>query len=258
MGERSLVAFTLLVQTACGALVGLAGVQLLGSSDVLGPLSFVVLGLLLLVAAVASTLHLGAQPDDLARAVQTLREGGVIAFPTDTVYGVGAHAWQPEAVEQLYVAKQRPLDKAIPLLIAGVDHLSEVAVDVPEAATILARRYWPGALTLILRRHPRVPDAVTSGQETVAVRAPDHLVTLALIAALGAPLAATSANLSGQPAPDTPEGVLAQLDGRIDLLLDGGTCPGGVASTVLNLTVSPPVVLRAGDISMDQLVETMG
>ena len=204
------------------------------------------------------TLHLGTRPEDLDQAIQVLRAGGLVAFPTDTVYGVGAHAWLPAAVEQLYVAKQRPHDKAIPLLIAGVDALSQVAVDVPEAAYALARHYWPGALTLILRRAPRVPDAVTSGQETVAVRVPDHRVTQALIAALDAPLAATSANLSGQPAPDTAQGVLAQLERRINLILDGGTCPGGIASTIVDLTVTPPAILRAGDLSPREIMGLLG
>jgi L-threonylcarbamoyladenylate synthase len=204
-----------------------------------------------------ATLHLGTQPEDLAQAVRVLRAGGLVAFPTDTVYGVGAHAWLPDAVEQLYVAKQRPRDKAIPLLIAGIERLPEVAAGVPEAAYTLARRFWPGALTLVLRRAPRVPDAVTSGQETVAVRAPDHPVVQALIADLDAPLAATSANLSGQPAPDTAQGVLAQLNGRVDLLLDGGTCPGGVASTIVDLTVSPPAILRAGGLSPQEITDLL-
>ena len=204
------------------------------------------------------TTRIGVQPNHIDRAVQVLQAGGIVAFPTDTVYGVGAHGLLPAAVERLYVAKRRPRDKAIPLLIAGVEALAQVAVDVPDAAYALAERFWPGALTLVLRRAARVPDAVTSGGETVAVRAPDHPVTQALIAALGAPLAATSANLSGEPAPDTPEGVLAQLDGRIDLLLDGGICPGGVASTVLDLTVRPPAILRAGGIPAEQIALVTG
>jgi L-threonylcarbamoyladenylate synthase len=204
------------------------------------------------------TMRISTESKSIARAVQLLQEGGIVAFPTDTVYGIGAHGVLPAAVERLYVVKRRPLNKAIPLLIAGVEALSQVAVDVPDVAYELAARHWPGALTLVLRRAAQVPDAVTSGGETVAVRAPDHRVTQALIAALGAPLAATSANLSGEPAPDTPEGVLAQLDGRIDLLLDGGTCPGGVASTVLDLTVTPAVILRAGGVPVEQLAETTG
>jgi L-threonylcarbamoyladenylate synthase len=204
------------------------------------------------------TTRIGIEPQHIAQAVKVLQEGGIVGFPTDTVYGVGAHGLQPAAVERLYVAKRRPKDKAIPLLVAGVEALTQVAIEIPDAAYALAERFWPGALTLVLRRAVQVPDMVTSGGDTVAVRAPDHPVTQALIAALDAPLAATSANLSGLPAPDTPEGVLAQLDGRIDLLLDGGTCPGGVASTVLDLTVSPPAVLRAGGLPVEQIVDLLG
>ena len=200
------------------------------------------------------TTRTGTQPDHIAQAVQLLHAGGIVAFPTDTVYGVGAHGLLPAAVEKLYVAKQRPRDKAIPLLIAGVEALSQVAVDVPEVAYALAKRFWPGALTLVLRRAAHVPNAVTSGGETVAVRAPDHAVTQALIAALGAPLAATSANLSGRPAPDTAQGVLDQLRGRIDGVLDGGTCPGGIASTIVHLAVSPPAILRVGGISPQEIL----
>jgi len=203
------------------------------------------------------TTRIGVNSQHIAQAVLVLQEGGIVAFPTDTVYGVGAHGLLPAAVERLYVAKRRPTDRAIPLLIAGVGALSQVAIEIPDVAYALAERFWPGALTLVLRRAACVPDMVTSGGDTVALRAPDHPVTQTLIAALRAPLAATSANLSGQPAPDTPEGVLAQLDGRIDLLLDGGTCPVGVASTVLDLTVSPPAVLRAGGVSVEQLTDIL-
>ena len=200
------------------------------------------------------TVRFGVQPENIARAVEVLRAGGVIAFPTDTVYGVGAHGLLPAAVERLYAVKERPRDKAIPLLLPGVDALPQVVSAVPDAAYALAERFWPGALTMVLCRAAAVPDAVTSGGDTVAVRAPDHPVAQALLAALAAPLAATSANLSGQPAPDTAEGVLAQLDGRVDVLLDGGTCPGGVASTVVDLTVDPLRVLRLGAISEQQLL----
>ncbi|MBN1579804.1 MAG: threonylcarbamoyl-AMP synthase, partial [Anaerolineae bacterium] len=188
------------------------------------------------------------QSDDITRAVRVLHDGGIVAFPTDTVYGVGAHAFLPQAVEKLYVAKVRPRDKAIPVLISGVDMLTQVAASIPEIAYELAAHFWPGALTVVLPRHAKISSTVTSGSDTVAVRVPDHPLTQALLATLDAPLAATSANLSGQPAPITAQEVLAQLDGRIELLLDGGTCPGGVASTVLDLTVSPPQVLRAGSL----------
>jgi tRNA threonylcarbamoyl adenosine modification protein (Sua5/YciO/YrdC/YwlC family)/ribose 5-phosphate isomerase B len=191
-------------------------------------------------------------PSALDVALEVLRRGGVVAFPTDTVYGVGAHAFQPEAVQQLYVAKNRPIEKAIPLLIASVDDLSLVAAGVSETARRLAARFWPGGLTLVVSRHPRVPDAVSS-DPTVAVRMPDHSVPLALIASLGAPLAATSANLSGQPSPTTADQVADQLRGCVALILDGGPCPGGVSSTVVDVTVDPPVVLRHGAVSAETI-----
>ena len=199
------------------------------------------------------TIRLSTGPEDISRAVEVLRGGGIVAFPTDTVYGIGAHGMLPQAVEKLYAAKERPRDKAIPLLLPGLEALPALVATVPEAARALAARFWPGALTIVLRRSPNVPDAVTAGGDTVAVRVPDHALTLALLRALAAPLAATSANLSGEPAPDTAEGVLAQLEGRIDLILDGGRCPGSVASTVVDLTVDPPAVLRAGEIGLDAL-----
>lgn len=204
------------------------------------------------------TIRLGTAPQDIARAVEVLRSGGIVAFPTDTVYGIGAHGMQPHAVDKLYLVKERPRDKAIPLLLPGFEALPEVVASVPDVARALAARYWPGALTIVLRRAPTVPDAVTARGETVAVRVPDHALTLALLRALDAPLAATSANLSGEPAPDTADGVLAQLEGRIDLLLDGGRCPGGVASTVVDLTVDPPAVLRVGEIDLDALHRAIG
>jgi L-threonylcarbamoyladenylate synthase len=199
------------------------------------------------------TIRLGTSAQEVRRAARILREGGIAAFPTDTVYGIAAHAWLADAVARLYVVKRRPRAKAIPLLIDSVEALSQVARDIPSLAYDLANRFWPGALTLVLQRTERIPDIVTAGGDTVAVRIPDHAVTQALIAAVGAPLAATSANLSSLQAPDTASGVLAQLDGRIDLILDGGTCPGGIASTVLDLTVTPPAILRAGSIPAAQL-----
>jgi L-threonylcarbamoyladenylate synthase len=186
-------------------------------------------------------------------AARILAEGGLVAFPTDTVYGVGAHAFQPDAVERIYVAKIRPRDKAIPILLAQADDLALVAEGITETAWLLAERFWPGGLTLVLPRKASVPDVVSAGGDTVAVRVPDHPVTLALIAALGAPLAATSANLSGHPSPVTAQQVEAELGGRIELILDGGRCPGGVPSTVLDLTTDPPTVLRAGAINVEEI-----
>jgi len=186
-------------------------------------------------------------------AARILAEGGLVAFPTDTVYGVGAHAFQPDAVERIYVAKIRPRDKAIPILLARADDLVLVAERVTETAWLLAERFWPGGLTLVLPKRANVPDVVSASGSTVAVRVPNHPVPLVLIAALGAPLAATSANLSGRPSPVTAQEVEAELGGRIELVLDGGQCPGGVPSTVLDLTADPPAILRAGAIGVEEI-----
>lgn len=193
------------------------------------------------------------RPGALAQAAAVLRAGGLVAFPTDTVYGVGAHALLPEAVARLYTAKVRPEGKAIPLLLADAADIERVSRDLPPLASRLIAAFWPGALTLVVPRSAWLPDIVTAGGPTVAVRLPDHPAPRALARALGAPLAATSANLSGQAEATTAAEVLAQLDGRIELLLDGGVCAGGVASTVLDLTVHPPAILRAGALDLAQL-----
>lgn len=193
------------------------------------------------------------RPGALAQAAAVLRAGGLVAFPTDTVYGVGAHALLPEAVARLYTAKVRPEGKAIPLLLADAADIERVSLDLPPLASRLIAAFWPGALTLVVPRSAWLPDIVTAGGPTVAVRLPDHPAPRALARALGAPLAATSANLSGQAEATTAAEVLAQLDGRIELLLDGGVCAGGVASTVLDLTVHPPAILRAGALDLAQL-----
>jgi L-threonylcarbamoyladenylate synthase len=199
------------------------------------------------------TKVLPAGEETIGVATRILAEGGLVAFPTDTVYGVGAHAFQPDAVERIYVAKIRPRDKAIPILLAQPDDLVLVVEGITETVRLLAERFWPGGLTLVLPKKANVPDVVSAGGPTVAVRAPDHPVTRALITALGAPLAATSANLSGRPSPVTAQEVEAELGGRIELILDGGRCLGGVPSTVLDLTTDPPAVLRAGAIGVEEI-----
>lgn len=190
-------------------------------------------------------------PQTIRRARRLLRSGQVVVFPTDTVYGVGAHAFQTEAVAGLYAAKNRPATKAIPILVAQIEDVARVARIVPAVAWRLAERFWPGGLTLVLPGAKKVPSIVTAGGDSVAVRCPDHAVPLALINAIGAPLAATSANLSGQPSPASVRQVLAQLAGRVPLIIDGGDCPGGVPSTVVDLSVSPPRLLRAGAIPIE-------
>jgi L-threonylcarbamoyladenylate synthase len=197
------------------------------------------------------------RPADFARAVELLRAGELVAFPTDTVYGVGAIAWDATAVARLYSAKLRPADKAIPILLAEPADIALVARDLSPAARRIAERFWPGPLTIVVNRADRVPDEVTAGGSSVAVRVPDHLLARDLIRSAGAPLATTSANLSGRPSPVSVEDVAAQLGDRIPLILDGGRCPGGVASTVVDLTGPQPVVLRAGPLTLDDILAAL-
>jgi L-threonylcarbamoyladenylate synthase len=192
-------------------------------------------------------------PRALQQAIALLQAGEVVAFPTDTVYGVGAPATDAAAVARLYTVKGRPEDRAIPVLIAAVADLPRVTRGVPAVVEHLAGRFWPGGLTLVLPADPSLPAALTAGGTTVAVRCPAHPTPLALIHALGAPLAATSANLSGQPAPTTAAEVARQLAGRLPLILDGGVCPVGVPSTLVDLTTDPPRLLRAGAIPAEAL-----
>jgi L-threonylcarbamoyladenylate synthase len=207
----------------------------------------------------SETLCLDADtPGAVDRAVELLRRGQVVAFPTDTVYGVGAHAFLPRAVARLYAAKGRPGQRAIPLLLPGAEAMRLVCAAIPDLAWELARHFWPGGLTLVLQRAPHVPDVVTAGGPSVAVRVPDQELVQRLCRQLGAPLATTSANPHGAPDAVTAAQVLTGLAGRVPLVLDGGTCRGGVASTVLDLTVSPPAILRSGPISAAALAAVAG
>lgn len=184
-------------------------------------------------------------------ALEILQTGGIVAFPTDTVYGVGALAFDNAAIESIYTAKDRPIEKAIPILIGDLSDLEKVAEDIPDMALRFATRFWPGPLTCIVPKKQTLPPAV-SATSTVAVRIPDHPDARALLRAAG-PMAVTSANLSGQPNPSTALDVYQQLNGRIPLILDGGKTPGGVPSTLVDCTGDEPVILREGPISLDKL-----
>lgn len=186
-------------------------------------------------------------PDAIARAVELLQRGGIVAMPTDTVYGIGALLTDAAAIERLYAVKGREHTKSIAVLLAGTEQLPVVAQNASPAALRLAQHFWPGALTLVVPRLPSLP-SVISQTDTVGVRVPNHPLALQLLTASG-PLAVTSANRSGQPDALTADDVLAQLDGRIDLLLDGGSTPGAVPSTVVDTIASPPRILRPGPIS---------
>ncbi len=187
----------------------------------------------------------------LDQALQVLRSGALVAFPTDTVYGLGALAFEERAVRGLYAAKGRGLEKAIPVLLPDASALDAVAEVVPLLARKLAARFWPGPVTLIVKKNRRVPDAV-SATDTVGVRVPAHDVALELLKAAG-PLAVTSANVSGRQSANTAAEVLAQIEGRLSLILDGGRTPGGVPSTVVDCTTPEPIVLRLGPISLDEI-----
>ncbi|MGQ9667374.1 MAG: L-threonylcarbamoyladenylate synthase [Anaerolineae bacterium] len=192
-----------------------------------------------------SPLCPAGDPDCIVRAVEILHDGGVVAFPTDTVYGLAADARQPDAVAELYIVKRRAPDKAIPILIADPADLRHFVSYVPEPARRLMEAFWPGGLTLILPIAPTVPAIISPGPG-IAVRMPNHPVPLELIRRLGAPLATTSANISGAESPSTAQEVLAQLGRRVDLILDGGPTPGPIPSTIVDFTQTPPRLLRAG------------
>jgi L-threonylcarbamoyladenylate synthase len=182
-----------------------------------------------------------------------LREGKLVAFPTETVYGLGARVSNEEAVRGIFVAKGRPARVPLIVHVGDVDQAKTFLEEMPEAALRWAEAYWPGPLTLVLGRSARVPDAVTAGGSTVGVRVPAHPVALALIEALGDAIAAPSANLYDRLPPVRAEHVMAGLQGRIDAVLDGGRCPGGLESTVVDARVSPAVVLRRGAVAVDRL-----
>ncbi len=188
------------------------------------------------------------EPTALDQAAELIRAGQVIAAPTDTVYGLVCRADDPQAIRRLYAVKERPLEKALPVLLAGEEQLPQVIADVPRLARLLMARFWPGPLTLVLPARPDLPRVLTGGGATVAVRVPDHPFLRALARRAG-PLASSSANRSGEPPARTAQEVLAQLAGRIPLVVDGGEAPGGVASTVVDVTGPLPRILREGPVA---------
>ncbi len=194
-------------------------------------------------------------PQTLSRATDLLRQGKLVAFPTDTVYGVGALAFNAQAVQRLYIVKGRSTQKAIAVLVARNSDLLTVARELTPSAQRLALKFWPGALTLVVPKHPNLPRAV-SPLSTVGVRQPAHPFALQLLEASG-PLAVTSANRSDQPNSLTAEAVLAQLGGRIDLIVDGGQTPGSTPSTVVDCTHAAPKILREGPLSAEEIAAAL-
>ncbi len=194
-------------------------------------------------------------PAGISRALEILRSGGLVAFPTDTVYGVGGRAFDEKAVESIYLAKDRPAEKAIPILIGEANDLEKVAVDIPDSARKLADRFWPGPLTILVPKRVELPVAV-SATSSVGVRVPDHEVARALLRAAG-PMAVTSANISGGQNPLSAQEVYGHLAGRIPLIIDSGRTPGGVPSTLVDCTTTELRVLREGPVSQEQLISAL-
>lgn len=196
--------------------------------------------------------------ESLRAAAEILASGGLVAFPTETVYGLGADALNPLAVRGIFAAKGRPADNPLIVHVATAQEAFSLAREVPPGARRLARAFWPGPLTLVLPRASRVPDEVTAGLDTFAVRVPDHPVALALLTEFRGALAAPSANASGRPSPTLAEHVLDDLDGRIDAVIDAGATGFGVESTVLDATQDPPVILRPGGVTREAIQRVIG
>ncbi len=194
-------------------------------------------------------------PDAIRESLEILERGGLVAFPTDTVYGVGALAFNGEAVKSIYAAKDRPVEKAIAILLGGLEDLDKVTAEVPQMAAKLASRFWPGPLTLVVPKHPDLPEVV-SVYPTVGVRMPDHIVTQELLRATG-PMAVSSANISGQDNPETAQDVIRQLNGRIPLVVDGGKTPRSFPSTVVDCMGAEPVILREGPVTLEEIQKTL-
>lgn len=196
--------------------------------------------------------------DCLKEAAKILRDDGLVAFPTETVYGLGGNALDSEASRKIYAAKGRPSDNPLIVHIAEIESLMELASEVPKTAYLLAEKFWPGPLTMILKKSDRVPLSTTGGLNTVAVRMPNNNIALELIRQSGVYIAAPSANTSGRPSPTKAEHVIEDLDGKIDMIIDGGSVGIGLESTIIDLTDEVPIILRPGYITKDMLEKVIG
>jgi len=191
--------------------------------------------------------------DDLSYAVEVLLRGGLVAVPTETVYGLAGNGLDEAAVSKIYEVKGRPAIKPLSLLVAGIDVAETVCSDMPESARLLMEAFWPGPLTIVLPRGNNVPDIVTAGGDTVGVRCPDHRKTLELLRLTGLPAAAPSANIYDMPSPKSIDAVLEYFDGKIDCVIDGGVCTLGVESTIIDLVTRPYRILRRGALSEEDI-----
>ena len=195
---------------------------------------------------------------ELEQAVRVLRNGGVVAFPTDTLYGLGSDIFNAAAVEKIFAIKERPAGLALPVLIDDWDQLEMVADDVPPSVKTLTEKFWPGPLTLVVKKAAKVSDRLTAGAATVAVRVPDHPVPRGIARLLGGPITGTSANISGNSDPQDLAGLKSQVGSKVDYLLTTGPAPQGAASTIVDITGTTPKLLREGAISFEAVLEILG
>ncbi|BCU71428.1 L-threonylcarbamoyladenylate synthase [Stygiolobus caldivivus] len=196
---------------------------------------------------------LNPEMDKIRQAAEVIKKGGTVAFPTETVYGLGANAYDGTACLKIFQAKNRPVDNPLIVHISDIEQLYEVASEIPDNVLELAQTVWPGPLTFVLKKTPKVPKEVTANLDTVAVRMPAHPIALQLIRESGVPIAAPSANLATKPSPTKPEDVIADMNGRVDVIIDGGHTFFGVESTIINVSINPPVLLRPGPFTVEEL-----
>jgi len=194
---------------------------------------------------------------EIENAAEILRAGGLVAFPTETVYGLGADASNPAAVKKIFAAKGRPADHPVIVHIADMSELKHWAAEVPRAAWLLAEKFWPGPLTMVLKRSPHVNDLVSGGQNSIGLRVPGHPVAQQLLKAFGGGIAAPSANKFGRLSPTTAEHVREELGDAVEMVLDGGPCDVGIESTIVDLTNDPPAILRPGRVSAQQIADAL-
>ncbi len=196
--------------------------------------------------------------NDLKQASLIIKNGGLVAIPTETVYGLSANALNGKAVEKIFKAKGRPMDNPLIVHICNINDIYKLVSDFPEKARILAENFWPGALTMVLPKSNIIPFEVSAGLETVAIRFPSHPIAMKFIEECGCPLAAPSANLSGSPSPTTARHVMDDMNGKIDAVIDGGECDVGLESTVITLAENPPRLLRPGGVTLEEMEKIIG
>ncbi len=194
----------------------------------------------------------------IEEAARLIKEGEVVAFPTETVYGLGANCFDEKAVKKIFKAKGRPADNPVIVHVASIEQVSDVAENISVDARDLMKRFWPGPLTLVMKKRDEIPKGVTAGLDTVAVRMPNHHVAQAIIEQAGVPIAAPSANLSGKPSPTTAQTVLSDMDGKIPLIIDSGPCEVGIESTVLDVSGPIPKILRPGMVTGEMINDVIG